>query len=62
MLDHLDHITHLIVQEKEVQAQMQAVVAKQKVIILTTHTHIIINVDEIYKVIFHLKIDFNYNY
>lgn len=61
MLDHLDHIIHSIVQEKEVQARMQAVVAKQKVIILTTHTHII-NVDEIYKVIFHLKIDFNYNY
>ncbi len=48
-------------QEKEVQARMQAVVAKQKVIILTTHIRII-NVDEIYKVIFHLKIDFNYSY
>ncbi len=61
MLDHLDHIIHSIVQEKEVQARMQAVVAKQKVIILTTHIRII-NVDEIYKVIFHLKIDFNYSY
>jgi hypothetical protein len=61
VLDHLDHIIHSIVQGKEVRARMQAVVAKQKVIILTIHTHII-NVDEIYKVIFHLKIDFNYNY